>query len=1194
MHNLSLTNLIKPGFCRALIRLAAVGIFFNSFQPIEAGRNEGAGALAQESKEGRSLEPGKEVERELAAIQVHTYWVTLAAGEYLDITIDSDTLGLTATLLGPDGKALITARSQALAVYTTHVSAVAGESGRYQLEVMQRPGGTRSGSYRVRVQELRAATAQDANRVIARREFVEGERLRLEGTAESRRESIQKFQEVLSLSRATSDQALEGITLLHLGVVHTSFGENRQGLDLFNQALPLLRVSGNRRAEASALNNIGTTYSGLGEGQKGLDYLNQALSLKQSLGDGAGEASTLDQIGTVYTTLGQPQKAIDYHKRALAGARSAGDRHGEASALNNTGSAYRSLSEYRKALEYYRQALEILREIKDREAEATTLTNIGLAHDYLGESRKALECYDEALPIRHEVGDHRGEALSLNNAAMAYYHLGDTQKALDYFGRALPLWRAVGDRRGEAATLGNIGVVYGSVGEYGRAIEFHTESLGKEQAVGDRSGEASTLTNIGTAHILLGQPEKAFAFLDQALILQRAVGDRNQEASTLSNIGRANEALNETRKSLDFYNQALAMYDSIGDRRGQAAALGNIGRAWSAIGDNEKALGYLDQSLSLARAVADSHREALTLFHMARAKQGLGKLAEALADIDAALQMFESLRAKVSGQELRSSFLASKRDYYDLYVDALMSLHKQRPTEGFDAAALEASERERARSLLDALVETQADIREGVDPALLGRERSVKELLDGKADRHMRILAAKHTDEQAASIAKEIDALTGEYQEIEARIRSNSPGYAALTRPQPVSLKELQQELLDPDTLLLEYALADERSFLWAVSRDSITTYELPRRAEIETAARRFYELLRADSRGGEPAEAAGKLSEMLLAPAAAHLGAKSLVFVADGALQYVPFAALPAPTPESNSLRESEGHAKGGLRSSLLVSHALIEDHEVVSLPSASVLAVLRREFARRKPAPGLLAVLADPVFSADDPRVGPARAGGTGRTSAANGALQRALEETDTGLQVGRLSGTRREAASILSLAPPEQRKQALDFEASRATATSKAIAQYRIVHFATHSLLNNRHPELSGIVLSLVNERGEPQDGFLRLHDIYNLRLPAELVVLSSCQTGLGKEVKGEGLVGLARGFMYAGTARVVASLWKVDDKATGELMKRFYEGMLGAKKLPAAAALRAAQIAMLREQRWHSPYYWAAFVLQGDWR
>jgi len=319
-------------------------------------------------------------------------------------------------------------------------------------------------------------------------------------------------------------------------------------------------------------------------------------------------------------------------------------------------------------------------------------------------------------------------------------------------------------------------------------------------------------------------------------------------------------------------------------------------------------------------------------------------------------------------------------------------------------------------------------------------------------------------------------------------------------------------------------------------------------------------------------------------------------VIVADGALQYIPFAALPAPSLGND-----------GGRNSGTDPQPLIVEHEIVSLPSASTLATLRRETAGRKPAEKALAVLADPVFTDDDTRVSRnvSKAGAKEKTRSADS------DETDiasrqitrSGLETGvigaegafgRLLSTRREATAISALVPERERMQALDFEASRTTALRPELGEYRIVHFATHGLLNNVHPELSGIVLSLVDEAGRQQDGFLRLQDIYNLKLQAELVTLSACQTGLGKEIKGEGLIGLTRGFMYAGAPRVVASLWKVDDRATSELMKRFYQGMLGPEALRPAGALRQAQLSIWKQKQWQAPYYWAAFVLQGEWK
>jgi CHAT domain-containing protein len=347
----------------------------------------------------------------------------------------------------------------------------------------------------------------------------------------------------------------------------------------------------------------------------------------------------------------------------------------------------------------------------------------------------------------------------------------------------------------------------------------------------------------------------------------------------------------------------------------------------------------------------------------------------------------------------------------------------------------------------------------------------------------------------------------------------------------------------------------------------------------------------------------------MVIEPVASLLGQKRLVIVADGALQYVPFSALPISEPTAQGTKTQSATAATN------VPTTLITNHELVSLPSASVLALQRRELANRKAAPLKLAVLADPVFDLEDSRVATElakpnrnRKGPNTNTTASkaqtpskntpaqneNSTLVSALR--DVGLNpdgaLRRLSFSRTEAADISRLVPAKESLKALDFDASRATALSGELSKYQYVHFATHGILSLEHPELSGIALSMVDRKGQKQDGYLRLYEIYNLDLPAELVVLSACETGVGKQIRGEGLIALTRGFMYAGSKRVVASLWKVNDSATA-LMAQFYKEMFVNGKSP-AAALQAAQKSIASQKRWRSPYYWAGFVLQGEWR
>ncbi|MEP6518334.1 CHAT domain-containing protein [Microcoleus vaginatus] len=795
--------------------------------------------------------------------------------------------------------------------------------------------------------------------------------------------------------------------------------------------------------------------------------------------------------------------------------------------------------------------------------------------------RSAIAKLEEALKLYRQAGDNRGQALSLLGLGKVYSELGEKQKALEYYSQSLPLFRAVGDRSGEATALNNIGVVYSALGEKQKALEYYSQSLPLSRATGDRGGEARTLNNIGNVYSYLGEKQKALEYYSQSLPLRRATGDRRGEAGTINNIGLVYSDLGEKQKALEYYSQSLPLFRATGERRGEATTLTNIGLVYDELGEKQKALEYYSQSLPIFRATGDRAGEAVTLFHIAYVKRALNNLTEALKDIEASLKIIENLRTKIASPELRSSYFATVQDYYEFYINLLMQLHKTNPKSGYDTKALEASERSRARSLLELLQESNANIREGIDPNLLQQEKSWQQQLEAIEKQRIEAISSPNPNQtKITEIDKQRLALLQEYQQIQTKIRTASPRYAALTQPQPLTLPEIQKQILDENTILLQYSLGKDRSYLWVVTSTGLTSYELPKQVDIETAARNFRDAITSRIHRDIPqkvAQASANLSQVILQPAAAQLANKRLLIVPDGVLHYTPFPSLTLPQTRGQNTNLS-----------------LIAQHEIITLPSASSLAILRQNYGDRKPPSQTLAILADPVFSPDDERVkGKITQATTEKLEANNLGLNRSLRASNREWPPKRLPFTRQEAQTILTLFPSASSRQIFDFNASRTTATDGSLANYQIVHFATHGLANSKNPELSGIVMSMVDDKGNLVNGFLRLTDIFNLKLAANLVVLSACQSGMGQNVKGEGMVGLTRGFMYAGAQRVAVSLWSVDDEGTAVLMQKFYQKMLQQKLAP-AAALRAAQIEMMQQEKWKSPYYWAAFTLQGEWK
>ena len=1003
----------------------------------------------------------------------------------------------------------------------------------------------------------------------------DAERLRSEWREASLRLAIQKYRSAIARFGHEHDKAGQAEALLGAGEVLAILGEPDSALIQYRRALDLCPAH-DMRLEADILNRLAEIEIDKSNAS-GEAHARRAQELADRADYKAGQAGALRNLGVIAYTQRDAAKAIDYFNRALSLWQSEGDPAGQAEAL----------------------------------------TNLGFTYGDSGAVKKASECFDKALDLAKAAGHAQKEARIALAIGLVHTVRGEWQRALDRYQRTVSILDQIGDRATQAVALNGLGYLYSELGETGQSFESFKKSLVLSRRMGLRGREALTLSHIADLYAETGHKREALRIYHKLVLVGRALRDPKTEAYALSDAGAVYESLGNLKRALRCYQQSLVIGRSLNHPRVQAYSLGRLGTLYRRMHRWAEAREKYEAAMSLMRQAGDRAGETLIAYNIAKLKQVVGETDDALRDIEKVIQTAEALRSDVISSDLRTIYFASVYDRYQLLVDLLMQKHAREPNSSYDVAAFEACELGRARTLSEMLIEARANIREGVPAELLEREHELSIQLANKASGETTLREVKFKLEKARpakgekraeelaknnrdleSVSREINELTAQLDQATTEILASSPKkYATLVRAQRASLKQLQNEVLDSETLVLEYSLGDERSYLWVVGRSSFNSYVLPGKAEIEREASRFYRALtslsttrkvatvplrsRADAKTFRAARE--RLSRLLFGPIAGSIGSKRLVIVPDGALQYVPFAGLPEPDSKQ----------------------PLAATHELATLPSLSVLLQLRNE------APGLpkplktLAVIADPVVEERDPRLSENAAtatnAGRSRNIKRSVSIMKGARDPLTGsagvdgaINFVRLPYAAEEAEALAALLPKSEIGVWTGFEANRQMVTGDELRDFRVVHFATHGLLDFRHPKLSCLLLSRFDRAGNPRDGSLRLHDVYKLKLSADLVVLSACQTALGKEIRGEGLVGLTRGFMYAGAPRVVASLWNVDDRATAKLMERFYRKMLGPERLSPAAALRAAQVEMMRDESWQDPYFWAGFLLQGEWK
>ena len=989
--------------------------------------------------------------------------------------------------------------------------------------------------------------------------------------------ALEFFQQALAVATGAGDEHGQAEALNGIGWVKVNMGQREEGLQLHNKALAIADKLGDADLQASILNRIGVVKDIAGENDAAIDLYNRALAKWREIGDEDGEAKALNNIAIVYVESGNPKKALEFYGQALPFYHEAGDRAGEAALLNNLGVLYKHIGEERLAVEYYERVLPLQRALRNRAGEAAALNNLGNAYSALGQNRQAMQVFEQSLAIHLEMGDQEGEAGALHNIGELWVMLGDMQKALEVLQQALHLWTAVDERRGEANTLNAIGIVYDDLGQSEKALDFYLRALDLYKQVNDADGEATVATNFAGLLNAPGQKQKALEYYQIALDLQRSIHDRDGEAKTLNNMGLVYDDLKQREKAQAHFEQALSIWRETGERNGEAQALDNLGSLWRDAGDSEKARQYYAQALPQAKTVSNPLREA-QLFHdmMLNDKDRAPTLAVFYGK--QAVNLVQHAREQMQGLEkgLQHSFLNTKSEYYHDLAELLIGQGRLPEAQQVLDLLKDQEYADYTRGGADKSL-SLLSLTPGEQQAREDYEKSTAQIVSlGEEWMQLKRNAARTSEQEARyqQVSDQLNAASKGLNDFYARLYTAFGNTADANKDVADikgSVSALKQLIArEPHTVGLYTLVGKERYSVIVITGSTTVAREYTIAAgELNKKVALFQQVLR--DRMQDPRAAAAELYRILIGPVAPDLEqakAETLIWSLDGVLRYVPMGAL------------YDG------------SKYLVERYNTVTITPASI------------------------AHLADVPDVSRLTAVGMGISQKFEDGLPplpSVAMELDDVIQNGK-TGNQRGALQGTVLLNGEFTEKAMETLLER---------QVAVVHIASHFVFKPGDDSQSYLLLA---GKDEDKHGFhlsvAEFRDDQRISLDdTQLLTLSACETGMsGTGSNGREIDGLGTTAQLKGAKAVISSLWEVNDASTGVLMADFYKRWVGgAGKVTKAEALREAQLDLLRDKTagkasadgrgfvtegantaragapgYAHPYYWAPFVLMGNWK
>lgn len=995
--------------------------------------------------------------------------------------------------------------------------------------------------------------------------------------------ALDYYENALEIFMEIDDKSDMANTLNSIGGLYHYRDQYEDALKYYEKAYEIFRETGDKQGKGKSLNGIGSSYYELSLYNEALNYHEQALEIFKKIDDIRGVGRCLGSIGIIYIVQGDYDKALDYYEQRLEITREIGDIRGEGHILHNIGNTYSYLGQYDKALEFLKKSLEIRQETGDRNAVGSSFLSLGVLNFYLGQHRKALDYLEQSIEILREIGDRSTEGYSLSSIGAIYNYLGRYDKGLEYLEKALKIRRDTGHRRGEGNNLNNIGSLYNRLGRYDIALDYHKQAYEILKDIGIRQGEGNSLNHIGSIYYRFEEYEKALEYYDRALKIMREINYIRGEAGSLRSIGSVYHRLGHYDKAAGNHEQALDISREIGDIRGEANSLYNIALVYNSLGQYNKAISHYKDSIEILQRIELIEQLWQVQISLARGKASLNKLIKAADIFEQGLNNLEKVRTGIADLSFRDMYMDEKLSIYDEYIELLWKIHQENPNDNYNEKIFEIFERKKGRIFFEQIAGIRSSNYSGIPESVLEKENDIMNMINTLENRRIDEISKPERDLNRIAlreIEKQISDLRSEQEKLKKRIKTDYPDYYQLKYPDTINLSTLQKDVLEEDEMILIYNISNDISILLLIGKEHFSLHHISSNNDDLSENIQQYLSLKIESsnmdlRGRIIYPEMTEMHETpriydMLFPKSVQIAIadiRNLFIIPTGPLYQLPFEAL----------MKDDGNY-------------LIETHSISYLSSASLLKILRetQDRRRRYPAHPLLA-FANPVYAEPGSFMGISELRSETYRSFLGDAFT-ALPETEEEVM----------AIKEILQAPLETNPLQLREKASRSNVfqlnENNLLEQYRYIIFACHGILPG---EINHILQpALVLSDPDPNtgsEGFLTMADILSLSLNADLITLSACNTGIGMEDKGDGIMGLSRAFMYAGTPAVNVNLWSVETMSAKALNVGFYQNLSKGKNL--SDALRDIKLRMLKGdfgQRWKHPFYWAPMIIFGDGR